>query len=78
MRLSKKHIGQAFDVHGSDGSWFYVLLDASKTELLFYSYEAETYEIEPRRHTDWRLFLPKLHTKDDIKKGWQSGRRSPA
>jgi len=77
MKLTKKHIGQLFDVEGSDGSWYYQLIDVKKDELLFYSLDhRHPYEIESRSHTDWRVFgSAQAFNKRQIKLGWAIGRR---
>lgn len=76
MKLTRKHIGQLFDVHGSDGSWCYELIDVKKGELLFYTMSGR-HEIEPATYTDWRPFVPQYHlNKRWVEYGWETARRS--
>jgi hypothetical protein len=77
MRLTKKHIGGLYDVHGSDGSWAYQLVDIKNKELLFHVFGSDgQYEIEAQSQHDWRPFKPQLrHLNWDIA-GWETGRRS--
>lgn len=76
MKLTKKHIGQLFDIHGSDGSWCYELIDVKRGELLFYGFGGR-HEIEKAGYRDWRPFVPRYHlNKDWIKYGWETGRRA--
>jgi len=74
MRLNKKHIGQLFDVRGSDGSWFYQLVDVKGSDLLFYC--DGNYEIDTNKYADWRPFGCKEHTKKEIVYGWKTARRA--
>lgn len=76
MKPSRKDINKLFDVDGADGSWIYQLIAVSKTELLFYCFGSDRYEIEDRKHNDWRLFVPQPYSKRDIKYGWENGRRA--
>lgn len=77
MRLTRKHIGQIFDVRGGDGSWVYQLMDVRKGELLFYGFAADRYEIDDAKYNDWQPFEPqKWWSKTHKKMGWQIGRRS--
>lgn len=77
MKLTKKHIGQFFDVKGADGSWYYQLLDIKGKKLLFKSSTGH-FEIDTNKLADWRpvdsLNLPH---KEIIKHGWEIGRYSP-
>jgi hypothetical protein len=75
VKLTKKHIGGLFDVQNSDGTWFYQLLDVSRCELLFRDMDGK-YEIESRRHSDWRIFTPTKFTAKNVAEGWKTGRRS--
>lgn len=77
MKLTRKHIGKLFDVHGSDGSWCYQLLDIRKRNYLFRSLDGR-YEIESRRFDDWRPFRPGKVTAAGIRFGWKIGRHSQA
>jgi len=72
MKLTKKHIGQLFDVQGGDGSWVYQLIDIKKKEILFYSMSGE-YWAFPNIHHDWRPFKPQMFR--DAKDAWNMARR---
>lgn len=75
MKLSKKHVGQLFDVQGADGSWCYELIDIKGKELLFYSYGGR-HEVDSTKYTDWRPFVPRYNlNKDWVKLGWETARR---
>lgn len=76
MKLNKKHIGQLFDVQGSDGSWWYQLVDISRKEYLFLSGNYR-WEIESKSRYDWRPFSPQPYKikKRDVTFGWKHGRR---
>ncbi len=73
MRLSKKHIGRLFDVHGADGSWVYQLVDIKNKKLLFSSL-AGKYWTDNASTSDWRPFKPQLPSKDHIQWAWMSAR----
>jgi hypothetical protein len=76
MKLTKKHIGQLFDVNGGDGSWCYELIDVKGNDLLFYTF-AGRHEIDSNKFKDWRPFVPTYHmNKKWVKLGWETGRRS--
>lgn len=76
MKLTKKHIGQLFDVRGADGSWCYELIDVKGKDLLFYSFNGKQ-EIEPNTYTDWRPFVPQYHANREwVKRDWTTARRS--
>lgn len=77
MKLTKKNIGQLFDVPGSDGSWCYELIDVKKGELLFHTFGGR-HEIESAtRYNDWRPFVPQYYlNKEWVARGWKTGRRS--
>lgn len=76
MKLTKKHIGQLFDVEGGDGSWCYQLIDVKGKDLLFYAFNGR-HEIDSTKYTDWRPFVPRYHhNKTWIGYGWKNARRS--
>lgn len=70
MRLTRKHIGQLFDVDGGDGSWCHQLVAIKKNTLLFYSFDGK-YVTDSIKTADWRLFKP-AHPFDKrwIEYGW--------
>lgn len=78
MRLTKKHIGQLFDIDHGDGSWLYQLMDVKDGKLLFYSFSATGYEIEPQnKYDDWRPFNPQTWwSKAHVKMGWNIAKRT--
>lgn len=71
MRLNKKHIGQLFDVQGSDGSWYYQLVAVKGNRLLFYS--NDKWEIDTNKYHDWRRFKSRTFSKKEIRHGWETG-----
>lgn len=72
MKLNKKHIGQLFDVNGSDGSWYYQLVDIKGDRLLFFC--NDRYEIDTNKYADWRPFKSRFFSKKDVRNGWKTGR----
>lgn len=75
MKLTKKHIGQLFDVKGSDGSWCYELIDIKGKDLLFYAFNGR-HEIDSNEFSDWQPFVSRYHkNKIWIGYGWQDARR---
>lgn len=78
MKLKRKHIGKLFDCRGADGSWVYQLIDIRDGELLLYSLTSGLFEIESRKHKDWRRFRPQtLFDAAQTEDGWKKGRRTP-
>ena len=76
MKLKKKHIGQAFDVRGGDGSWFYILCDIHKKDLLFYSSNGKYY-IDTNRYADWRPFVAVDNSKAALMMAWELAAENP-
>ena len=78
MKLTKKHIGGLFTVHGSDGSWAYQLIDVNKGNLLFYVFGStpSRYESEPDTHTDWQIFKPRKRDAVWDTGAWEQARRT--
>lgn len=81
MKLTKKHIGGAFDNRGADGSWFYILLDVKKDKLLFMSGQEGRFEIDTNKHGDWQKYVARSWRKPlkrrDINEAWKTARVSP-
>lgn len=78
MKLTKKNIGQLFDVRGADGSWAYQLLDIRKGELLFYVFGSAParYEIDSQKVNDWFPFKPRKRESTWDIGAWDQGRRA--
>ncbi len=71
MKLSKKNIGQLFDVEDSDGSWVYQLIDIKDGWLLFYDFHGGYMKERVGENADWRPFNPtKPWPKNWIGYGW--------
>lgn len=78
MKLRREHIGQCFDVRGSDRSWYYQLVDIAGKDLLFYSYPSNRFEIDTNKLNDWRpVCETKKFSDKQIIKAWRTARRSP-
>lgn len=75
MTLTKKNIGQLFDVLGGDGSWAYQLVAVKGKDLLFYSFGGDYWVVDKTRYNDWRPFSPQPHPKNHIGYGWKLARR---
>ena len=74
MKLTKKHIGQLFDV-GGDGSWVYQLVDIKKGWLLFYDFNGRYVKERVGSYSDWRKFIPQNPwPKDWQRYGWTIAR----
>lgn len=76
MKLSKKHIGQVFDVRGGDGSWHYILLDKKKDDLLFYTSNGK-YTIDTNKYSDWQPFKAVADDKAALFLAWELAKQSP-
>ena len=74
MRLTKKNIGQLFDVDGGDGSWCYQLIAVKGKNLLFYTFNNQhQYDIGSNHFNDWRPFEPQEFSQQNIAYGWKEG-----
>ena len=74
MKLIKKHIGQVFEVDGSDGSWWYRLLDIKRGKLLFQDNDGNYWVEKQSKHHDWRSIDDLVHN-SLIKEGWKKVRQ---
>ena len=74
MKLTKKHIGQIFDVDGSDGSWWYRLLDVKNKRLLFQDNDGKYWIEDQGRYHDWKPIGDEVHKKN-VREGWKKGRQ---
>ena len=79
MKLTKKHIGQLFDLKGGDDSWCYQLIAVKGNSLLFYTFSTpNSYDISSNKFADWRPFEPQEFSRQNIAYGWKVGRRDPS
>lgn len=75
MKLTRKHIGQLFNVAGADGSWVYQLADVKKGWLLFYDFRGSYYKERTGEHHDWQPFTPeKWWSNGQLAYGWRTAK----